>query len=31
MNKEKIYFFRNIVMPVALSWLANDTYGSVGE
>ena len=30
-DKEKIYFFRHIVMPVALSWLANDTYGSVGE
>ena len=31
MNKEKIYFFRHYVMPVASSWLANDTYGSVGE
>ena len=30
-DKEKIYFFRHYVMPVASSWLANDTYGSVGE
>ena len=30
-DKEKIYFFRHYVMPVALSWMANDTYGSVGE